>query len=44
MVRKFMTGYDVLSEAQRDVSPEEAAERLRAVPAVHYAAVAPERS
>jgi UDPglucose--hexose-1-phosphate uridylyltransferase len=36
MVRKFMTGYDLLSEAQRDLSPEEAAERLRAVPSVHY--------
>lgn len=39
MVRKFMTGYDVLSEAQRDLSPEDAAERLRLVPAAHYASV-----
>jgi UDPglucose--hexose-1-phosphate uridylyltransferase len=30
-VRKFMVGFELLSEAQRDSSPEEAAERLRAV-------------
>jgi UDPglucose--hexose-1-phosphate uridylyltransferase len=35
-VRKFMVGYELLAEAQRDITPEEAAERLRAVPAVHY--------
>jgi UDPglucose--hexose-1-phosphate uridylyltransferase len=28
-VRKFMVGYELLSESQRDISPEEAAERLR---------------
>lgn len=28
-VKKFMVGYEMLAEAQRDVSPEEAAERLR---------------
>ncbi len=28
-VRKFMVGYELLAEPQRDVSPEEAAERLR---------------
>ena len=31
-VRKFMVGYELLAEAQRDLTPEEAAERLRAVP------------
>lgn len=31
-VRKFMVGYELLSEPQRDITPEEAAERLRAVP------------
>ena len=31
-VRKFMVGYELLSEPQRDLTPEEAAERLRAVP------------
>ena len=30
-VRKFMVGYELLSEPQRDLTPEEAAERLRAV-------------
>lgn len=28
-VRKFMVGYELLAEPQRDLSPEEAAERLR---------------
>lgn len=31
--RKFMVGYELLSEPQRDISPEEAAERLRSVQA-----------
>jgi UDPglucose--hexose-1-phosphate uridylyltransferase len=35
-VRKFMVGYELLAEPQRDLTAEEAAERLRAVPAVHY--------
>jgi UDPglucose--hexose-1-phosphate uridylyltransferase len=29
--RKFMVGYELLSEAQRDITPEDAAARLRAV-------------
>jgi len=29
--RKFMVGYELLSEPQRDITPEEAAERLRSV-------------
>jgi UDPglucose--hexose-1-phosphate uridylyltransferase len=29
-VRKFMVGYELLAEPQRDLTPEEAAERLRA--------------
>jgi UDPglucose--hexose-1-phosphate uridylyltransferase len=28
-VRKFIVGYELLSEGQRDITPEEAAERLR---------------
>jgi UDPglucose--hexose-1-phosphate uridylyltransferase len=32
-VRKFMVGYELLAERQRDITAEEAAERLRAVPA-----------
>ena len=36
-VRKFMVGYEMLAEAQRDLTPEQAAERLRAVSGdVHY--------
>ncbi len=35
-VRKFMVGYEMLAEAQRDLTPEVAAERLRAVNSVHY--------
>jgi UDPglucose--hexose-1-phosphate uridylyltransferase len=30
-VRKFLVGYELLAEPQRDLTPEEAAERLRAV-------------
>ena len=30
-VRKFMVGYELLAETQRDLAPEEAAERLRAM-------------
>jgi UDPglucose--hexose-1-phosphate uridylyltransferase len=35
-VRKFMVGYEMLAEAQRDLTPEQAAERLRDVSGVHY--------
>ena len=35
-VRKFMVGYEMLAEAQRDLTPEQAAERLRAVSSEHY--------
>jgi len=28
-VRKFMVGFELLAEAQRDLTPEQAAERLR---------------
>jgi UDPglucose--hexose-1-phosphate uridylyltransferase len=31
-VRKFMVGYELLAETQRDLTAEEAAARLRAVP------------
>lgn len=37
-VRKFMVGYELLAESQRDLTPEQAAERLRELPAVHYLA------
>jgi UDPglucose--hexose-1-phosphate uridylyltransferase len=29
-VRKFMVGYELLAETQRDITPEDAAEALRA--------------
>ena len=32
-VRKFMVGYEMMAEAQRDLTPEQAAERLRSVDA-----------
>ena len=34
-VRKFMVGYELLAETQRDLTPEDAAGRLRDVPAEH---------
>ena len=37
-VRKFMVGYELLAESQRDLTPEQAAERLRAAGAAHYRA------
>ncbi|MBI9086632.1 MAG: UDP-glucose--hexose-1-phosphate uridylyltransferase [Desulfobacterales bacterium] len=36
-VQKFMVGYEMLGEGQRDFTPEEAAQRLRALPDAHYA-------
>ena len=35
-VKKFMVGYAMLAEAQRDLTAEQAAQRLRELPAVHY--------
>lgn len=35
-VKKFMVGYEMLAEAQRDITPEQAAERLRACATTHY--------
>lgn len=35
-VRKFMVGFEMLGMPQRDITPEGAAERLRAVSAVHF--------
>jgi UDPglucose--hexose-1-phosphate uridylyltransferase len=31
-VRKFMVGYEMLGQPQRDITPESAAERLRSLP------------
>ncbi len=35
-VKKFMVGYELLAEAQRDLTPEQAADRLRRVSEEHY--------
>lgn len=35
-VKKFMVGYEMLAEAQRDITPEQAAERLRQCNIVHF--------
>jgi UDPglucose--hexose-1-phosphate uridylyltransferase len=37
-VRKFMVGYEMLAEAQRDLTPEQATDMLRRVSDVHYSA------
>jgi UDPglucose--hexose-1-phosphate uridylyltransferase len=36
-----MVGYELLAEPQRDLTPEAAADRLRSLPATHYAGPAP---
>jgi UDPglucose--hexose-1-phosphate uridylyltransferase len=35
-VKKFMVGYEMLAEAQRDLTAEQAAERLRSLSDIHY--------
>jgi UDPglucose--hexose-1-phosphate uridylyltransferase len=35
-MRKFMVGYEMLAEGQRDITPEEAAFRLQQLSPVHY--------
>ncbi|GAC1415199.1 MAG: UDP-glucose--hexose-1-phosphate uridylyltransferase [Acidobacteriaceae bacterium] len=35
-IRKFMVGFEMLGQPQRDLTPETAAARLRALPAQHY--------
>jgi UDPglucose--hexose-1-phosphate uridylyltransferase len=35
-VRKFMVGFELLGEPQRDITPETAAARLREVSETHY--------
>jgi UDPglucose--hexose-1-phosphate uridylyltransferase len=35
-VKKFMVGYEMLAEPQRDLTAEQAAARLRELPDVHY--------
>jgi UDPglucose--hexose-1-phosphate uridylyltransferase len=35
-VKKFMVGYEMLANPQRDITPELSAERLRALPEIHF--------
>jgi len=35
-VRKFMVGYEMLAESQRDLTAEQAAQKLRDVSDAHY--------
>jgi len=35
-VRKFMVGYEMLAEAQRELTPEEATKRLSKLSSIHY--------
>jgi UDPglucose--hexose-1-phosphate uridylyltransferase len=35
-VRKFLVGYEMFAEPQRDLTPEDAAQTLRELPDVHY--------
>jgi len=40
-VKKFMVGYEMLAEPQRDLTPEQAAKRLRETAAIHFKQRAP---
>jgi len=35
-VRKFLVGFELMAESQRDLTPEQAAAKLRACSNVHY--------
>ena len=35
-IKKFMGGYEMLCQSQRDLTAEQAAAKLRALPDVHY--------
>jgi len=35
-IKKFMVGYEMLAEPQRDITPEQAAMILKALPNVHF--------
>jgi UDPglucose--hexose-1-phosphate uridylyltransferase len=37
-IRKFMVGFEMLAEAQRDLTPEQAASTLRKLPSAHFRA------
>jgi UDPglucose--hexose-1-phosphate uridylyltransferase len=35
-VKKFMVGYEMLANPQRDITPEQSADKLRQLPKIHY--------
>ncbi len=35
-VKKFMVGYEMMANPQRDITPEQAAQKLRELPSTHY--------
>jgi UDPglucose--hexose-1-phosphate uridylyltransferase len=35
-VKKFMVGYEMLANPQRDITPETSTQRLKEQPALHY--------
>jgi UDPglucose--hexose-1-phosphate uridylyltransferase len=35
-VKKFMVGYEMMANAQRDITAEQSAQRLRELPTIHY--------
>jgi UDPglucose--hexose-1-phosphate uridylyltransferase len=35
-VKKFMVGYEMMANPQRDITPEQSAQKLRELPAIHY--------
>ena len=43
-VKKFMVGYELLAEAQRDLTPEMAAQRQRELSETHYLEAKQERT
>ena len=35
-IKKHMVGYELLAQAQRDITPEQAADKLRSLSDIHY--------
>ena len=38
-VKKFMVGYEMFGEPQRDITPEHAAEKLRNCSEIHFSSI-----
>jgi len=43
-VRKFLVGYELMAESQRDLTPEQGASRLRSCPSAHYSKAESEKA